>query len=288
MSTRPWAGILLALALTACGGGTDVATEARIADPGPSSTTTSDEPSTTRTVAPRPTVGPTTSSTSAPVVEQVTEVSPLSRKDVPPGGVADQFTTGTLALVDGCDAQPNDPDGVTILIGEDLLLCVYRTPYEGWTWQLRFPDGHMQQLEGPEWESGLSDPVGAYQMIGEGAGRKVSVPVEVALRSKPTILSPKPDRAPAGASFAVGLAGFAAGSRAQPDLYRFVRRDGAIQTYEFVTALDPVRINSRGEALVTIPSRAGDPAGGYCVTIRDVTTFTDGPNKCPTFTVGTS
>lgn len=290
MSSRQPAAIaiVLVLALAACGEGTDVAAEA----PGPTgATTTTVAPSTTTEVTHRATSTtrrPAATTTVTGIVapaEEVAGPSPLTRKDIAPGGVADQFSVGTLAAVTGCAAFTGDKDLGKLQIGDAITLCVGRTAFEGWTWRLRFPDGRSETLEGPVWEARLGDPTGAYRLTAAQGSESVTATFEVVLRSEPTILPGEPYRGPAGTRFVLGLAGFGHHNRLQPDLYRFVGREGAVQHYEFLTALAPVRPDDRGEARVAIASQPGDPAGQYCVTVRGVDVRSTAVNKCPSFTV---
>jgi hypothetical protein len=221
-----------------------------------------------------------------PVVEQplptATEPSALSRRDVPPSGVAAQLSyRAAQAASDACLETFTDEtynasvpsvklSGCSRVPSRCTVCFLNFDPNQDIMFHLFGPEGELFQSRvqpdaggdaGREWRI---DPryheVGEYQVYAVQAGAvRGWAKFTVQQATAPTILLPRSQVRP-GLPLEVILAAFQPGQRVALHLYRHDLQRGWV----YLTSLPPAQMDDRGQNLdYTVNIQSGDPAGDY-------------------------
>ena len=267
---RLGAAIVVALLMSpACGGGGST---------GGTSTTTGD--ATPSTSAPAP-------ATTSP---EASNEGALGRHDAPPEGVKAQFEffqegdgscfgldeSKPAAVVDFPNPQiamtfvicfpgfaPNQPVEADVQLPDGTVRTVSVTTFNS-------PEG----VPALSWTSVPGDPLGVYKVSARQGSISGTGSFTVGAAATPRTVGIPPLAGPPGTTFRFGLAGFVPNSVV--DLYLYRSGENGVHTY--LTTV-PVTMDGDGQAILSLPTAAGDPEGAYCFVRR-------GPKAAPDYSCG--
>ncbi|HEX2222171.1 MAG TPA: hypothetical protein VHK06_06560 [Candidatus Limnocylindria bacterium] len=222
-------------------------------------------------------------------------VSPLKRRDAPPGGVDAQLAfVGPTAGCDVSDAPGPPEPGPDFEAQVAHWFCIDFFGFDPEQASVEFvltaPDGTELVRTALPTEGGsasfrfqptLAYPKGVYQYV-------VAQPAPVAPQSSPAdttqpsvatgtfqlVAATTPGSVamtpslPRGGAVQIGLAGFPAGSAVETFVYEAITDPNS---GSYLTALPRVTVDGIGEALLTIQTAPDDPPGRYAVVTRPAT-----------------
>lgn len=223
----------------------------------------------------------TPTSQARPIVEQpaptATEVSPLTRRDVPPSGVAAQLSHSALSASapSPCRGVFNTDPGPTVnLFGcstvpsrctvcfldfdpnQDIMFHLFGP--EGELFQSRVSPDDGGDAEQVVWLTGAAYREGAQYQVDAVQSGTVRARATFSVQEAPTIRLTRSQVRP-GVPVEVILTGFQPGQRVPLHLYR---RD--LRRWVYLTSLPPAQMDERGEnPHYTVNTQPGDPEGTY-------------------------
>ena len=223
--------------------------------------------------------------------------SPLKRKDVKPGDVANQVRLGSVLSQGTCGFNLGTGLGVTVeggrrhYVGDMFRICPYGFFGGGdVAISVTSPDGRRRTEDvsggsgSMRWTVEIGDPLGQYDVAARQGTVVVTNTFTVERPPRPLVIERPPREGRPGTVFEAGLAGFASNSRVTMDLWERTGTgpDFLPSSYSFKAFLPEAVTDERGEVIYRLTTYADDPPGTYCINAR---VSSDPPPICARFTV---